>query len=227
MIYRIMLNLTIGMLSLIRILSILLFQFWAWAATYLPAQFTQDEPVTLAVTSPANGDALQGVISIQGTTDLSGYQSAEISFGYADDPTSTWFLIQQSNKPVLNGQLAIWDTSTISDGEYRLRVQVYLKNGKVIESIVEDLRVRNYTVIETSTPAPAPVQEKTAPVVTSTPAYLDYQAGNHTPIALPTNPLVLTKQDLQSSALKGVMVILSALIITGIYLGSRLLFRRL
>jgi len=136
-------------------------------------------------------------------------------------------LIQQSNKPVLNGQLAIWDTSTISDGEYRLRVQVFLENGEVTESIVEDLRVRNYTVIETSTPAPAPVQEKTVPVVTSTPAYLDYQAGNHTPTPLPTNPLVLTRQDLQSSALKGVMIILSALIIAGIYLGSRLLFRRL
>jgi len=66
----------------------------AWlAATSTP------EP-QLIVGSPHPGEALQGAVSIGGTTELPGFRSAEVTFAYQSDPTGTWFLIQQSSKPV-------------------------------------------------------------------------------------------------------------------------------
>ncbi len=180
------------------------------------------------IASPLGGEALQGVVPIGGTTDLPGFRSAEVAFAYQADPTGTWFIIQQSSTPVKDGALAAWDTTTITDGEYKLRVQVFLAEGQVLESTVTGLRVRNYTPIETSTPARAsPVPA--SGVATATPSATplgDFQvkAVNATP--LPTNPAQITPQHFEASALRGVLVIFGAALVGALYLGLRAIVRR-
>ena len=91
-------------------------------------------------------------------SEIVGFQSAEVAFAYGKD-NSTWFLITGSDQPVRDGVLASWDTTTIADGTYLLRVRVNTSDGEVVEVEAKDLRVRNYTPIETSTPRP---EEQTA-----------------------------------------------------------------
>jgi hypothetical protein len=188
------------------------------------AQAEQEKP---SIASPGGGSAVQGMVLINGTTDIAGFRSVEVAFGYQDDPTATWFLIEQSTTPVKDGVIARWDTSTISDGNYQLRVKVILADGHVSQVLVSNLRVRNYTAVETSTPV---VEAGTAVVVeiTSTASPLpDFRVTAHTPTPLPTNPAELTSQDLQSSALRGVGYVVGAMLVAGVYWGLRSLLRRL
>jgi hypothetical protein len=90
------------------------------------------------------------VVEIFGTSGLEGFRAAEISFAYQNDPTATWFLIQQTSQPVVDGLLARWDTSTITDGQYRLRLQVFFQDGQVMEQVIGGLRVRATISMHTS-----------------------------------------------------------------------------
>ncbi len=180
------------------------------------------------VASPLPGEALQGVVPISGTTDLPGFRLAEVAFAYQADPTGTWFVIQQSSTPVKDGALAAWDTTTITDGIYKLRVQVFLRDGQVKETTLDGLRVRNYTPIETSTPertlaAQAPGEE--TPTPTATPRG-DYQVRAVQAAPLPTNPAQITPQHFEASALRGVMVVFGASLLGALYLGLRAIARR-
>ena len=140
----------------------------------------------IQVTSPLPGSALQGSVAINGSTDLTGFQSSEVSFSYPNGGPANWFLIQQSHSSVKGGILSVWDTSKIADGNYTLRVQVMLADGSKFEKIVADLRVRNYSAIETETPTPLQVIQIT-PVVKLTPTIATV-TPQLTPTELPGNP---------------------------------------
>ena len=229
-----MLNLTIAMLPphkprvfqffLPLVLAPLLFFSAGRSPVMQPPAATQTQAPQAVIDSPGPGEALQGVVTISGTTGLADFRSAEVAFAYQADPTGTWFTIQQSSQPVNDGALARWDTTTITDGEYRLRLQVFLKDGRVLESLVEGVRVRNYTPVETSTPI-VPTPGQPTPTFTATPRK-DFVAVAQNPTLLPTNPAQVTGRDLQLSALQGVMLVLSALVAAGVYLGVRALSRR-
>lgn len=188
------------------------------------------EPLAVSIDAPVPGGALQGVVEIRGTTAVEGFQSAQVSFAYQSDPTHTWFLIGQSDVPIEAAALASWDTTTISDGNYRLRLQVFLTGGSVLEGQVSGLRVRNYTTVETSTPAPVePVKpDPTAqmqPTTTFTPLP-DYQAPERTPAVEAANPVQLTWEHLRSSISQGVIVVVGVLGAAGLYAALRSLGKR-
>jgi hypothetical protein len=226
-----MLNLSFAMLS--HKFALLLFfvaPLWLFQAAAgqplsgLPSISPNQGEGPALIEAPRVGDVLQGIVAIRGTTDIPGFRSAEIDFSYQADPTHTWFLIQQGGKPVKEDLLASWDTTTITDGEYQLRVRVFLQDGKVQESVVSGLRVRNYTVIETSTPE-AGLSSRGTPTPTSTPPP-DFVARAANPTPLPTNPAQLTSQDLRVSAWQGVAAVMGLLLAAGVYLGLRWLARR-
>lgn len=210
------------MFARIAAFGILLLSFLGWSAVYWPVQAGQDSK--LEITAPAAGDALQGVVGIYGTTGVAGFQNAEISFGYQDDPTETWFLIDQGSQPVEDNLLATWDTSTITDGEYKIRIVVFLNGGQVLEVGIDHLRVRNYSPVETNTPDPHARSQGT-PTPTRT-AWPDYQPRATTPTPLPTNSAELTPADLSTGAMRGALAVVAALAISGAYLGLRALFHR-
>ncbi len=117
-----------------------------------------------AVLSPQPGQALQGSVPVEIGIAGPGYQSVEVAFAYANNPTGVWFPIYQGNLPddpaadpaALQAPITEWDTSAISDGAYTLRVVLTLADGSRQTYDVGGLRVRNYTPIETDTPAPVP-----------------------------------------------------------------------
>jgi len=181
------------------------------------------------IEAPVSGQAVQGSVVILGSIDQDRFYSYEVNFSYVQDPTQMWFLIQESTTPVQDGILAVWDTTTITDGEYSLRLIVTRDDGTHSEDLVEDLRVRNYTPMETSTPTPMPPTSvpgklyiSPTPAISPMPAPTSQQP---TPTALPTNPVEITPSQMVTTYGKGAAIAIGSFALLGIYLGIRAIQR--
>ena len=166
---------------------------------------------TVEITSPQAGQVLQGNVNIQGTTSSDGFVSGEVEYAYDQDSNETWFLIGALTQPVTNGALAIWDTSSISDGNYQVRLSAKYSSGEVKVVILKPVLVRNYTPIEsTSTPTQMSVVLDTAiptPLINSETFATPY----------PANPGTLNDLQLQRSLQIGVILGFLAVAGIGIY----------
>jgi hypothetical protein len=183
----------------------------------------QETPVVF-IQWPLPGQALLGNIEISGNTAVDGYYSTDLFFGYANDPTDTWFLIAQSESPVQNGVLVNWDTTVISDGNYNIKLSVTLQDGAQISSTIQGVRVRNYSPIEPDTPTPV------TPTLTPVPGETPIPTSTITPILptstpLPTNPVILTSTDFIAVFGRGALFALVLFIFLGVYLGIRSMMR--
>ena len=127
---------------------------------------------------PQGGEAIEGVVTIEGSASHPSFVSYDLSFAHSDNPTGTWFLIGEDvHTPVADGRLGLWDTTGITDGFYTLRLRVRLSNDVTLESFVEGLRIRNKTPVETPTPQPdrvSPTPTITVPTQTPRPTPLPF-----------------------------------------------------
>ncbi|NLG71187.1 MAG: hypothetical protein GX495_03955 [Chloroflexi bacterium] len=175
-------------------------------------------PASAVIYTPVSGQALQGKVPIEGFSALEGFLSAEISFTYAQEAEETWFSILRSKDPVPGGLLAEWDTTTISDGLYTLRMVIHLADGTSQTVLVENLRVRNYTPVETSTPSPSPGVTVTQTGPTATPT----SRPTLTPLPqistpLPPNPAEITPEEIRLNLSKGALAAGGMFALIGLY----------
>lgn len=206
-----MLNLTIAMRRFILLLLVI---------TFLPGSApaaAQEEQSGARFSAPTGGQAVQGIVSIEIEIDAEDIRALELAFRYTGVGSANWFGIYQTDQSPPETQVILWDTTTISDGTYDLRLSIYLSNGEQIESIVEGVRVRNYSAIETNTPVPTPIPGSTVqptetplPTSTSTP----FPA---TATTLPPNPAAVTTNRLLQSLLQGSLFTLLAITLLGLY----------
>jgi len=181
-----------------------------------------DPPI--AITSPAPDSIISGEVTITGTTDVLGFTSSQLDFSYASNPADTWFTLQTSSQPVVDSPLATWDTTLISDGDYVLRLRVFLTDGSSQE-VTTPIKVQNDTPIvtptftPTSTPEsikgqiPTPFLVAASPTPTTTP--------RPTPTPLPTNPASLAQNTIYSSIGRGALVIVGLFLFAGLILRFR------
>jgi len=191
----------------------------------------QQQVVTIFFPSP--GQVLQGKIAIQATTTAAAIKSAELLFGYQDDPTGTWFLLWEwpgqntpgpdQEQPFLKPQIYEWDTTTLTDGNYTLKLVVTLEDGSQTEAKIPGLRVRNYTPIETSVPS----GETTSLVITPTinPALL-IPTVEPSPLPQPTNPAQLTPAQIGDSMRLAIIWMFAVFLLMGIYIYLRSISRQ-
>lgn len=119
------------------------------------------------ITRPGSGEAVRGVVTLEGTANHPSFDHFDLAFTYEGDTTGTWFaIVDEDRSRVVEGKLAVWDTTGITDGDYRLRLRVWPSQGEPLEAVVRNIRVRNYNPIETPTPRP---DTTSAAVATSTP----------------------------------------------------------
>lgn len=195
-------------------------------ATELPVAAT---PATGGFSSPEDGAILSGAIEIKGTA-LFGWN---LSFSYADDSSGTWFTLAQSPDPVSDAILATWDTTTISDGAYILRLHVSAADG--VQDFKINVRVRNYSQLETPTLAATPTLSPTSTLISALPtegkATFTAAAATYTPIPSPTispplplNPAILAPRDVAVTFGKGVLGVVILFITSGmlLFLGRKL-----
>lgn len=188
-----------------------LFSFSGWQ------QISSASPAILA---PQSGEAVRGQVAIRGTTAVEGLVSWEITFTYAGGAPETWFLLAIGQQAIQDGVLVHWDTTTITDGNYALRLRVYLTDGGYQDAFVRDIRVRNYTPVETATPLPLPTATLTPVPPTSILPTPTVTPLPPTPTPLPPNPVALSRQQIQTSAGYGTLLTFFLFVIlgAGIYL---------
>jgi hypothetical protein len=172
------------------------------------------------IAAPVGGQALQGSVPIEGHIPPAGFAGAELSFAYQTDAPRTWFLIAELDQISPDPVLAQWDTTTITDGVYALRLVVTNVDGSRTSDTVTGLRVRNYSPVETITPTPvtptATPEPGDTPVPTVTPTATITPVPS-TPTPLPPNPAQINRMDIMINMGKGALAILAFLSVVGIY----------
>ncbi|MEK7786184.1 MAG: hypothetical protein AAB658_12295 [Chloroflexota bacterium] len=142
------------------------------------------------ITSPAQNEAVAGVVNITGTATHPQFVRYEIAFAYDPNPTDTWFELQPpSETQVADGLLASWDTAGISDGTYMIRLRVYSSDSATPqETIVRGIKIQN-TAPPTAAPTATGEAATPAPTLvlpTATPA--PTLASSPFPIPSPVSP---------------------------------------
>lgn len=85
-------------------------------------------PGEINLTSPVSGQEISGTITLVGTVDVDnfGFYKYEV----APQGTESWATISAGREIKTNGDLGLWDTSTLIPGDYQLRLEVTDNQGK-------------------------------------------------------------------------------------------------
>ena len=207
-----MLNLSVNFMKihLLQLLTLLL----------LAAQ----DVLPIAISSPVSGDVIHGEVMVIGTTDMLGFVSAQLDFSYASNPTDTWFALQSSTQPATDSALATWDTAFITDGDYILRLRVFVQDG-TFQEIMVPVKIQNDTPILTPTPVVTPTPDKldvglpTPFLVASSPT--PTLTPRPTPTPLPTNAVSMNQVAINTSLGRGALVIIGLFAFVGLILRFR------
>jgi hypothetical protein len=177
----------------------------------------------VAITSPAPDEVLRGQVSITGKVDIPSFVSAQLDFAYASNPTNTWFTIQAFSQPMVDSTLATWDTTSITDGDYILRLRVNFEDG-TSQEVTVPVKIGNDaapppTLEPTVTPQPDVVLIPTPFLLAASPT--PTEVPRSTPTALPTNPVALGQSQIYASLGRGALVILGLFALAGIIIRVR------
>ena len=191
-------------------------------ALVAPRLVSAQTPLPPYITVPQHGETVQGTVDITGSTEVAGFTSYIVDFTYQGDQTRTWFEIQSSAQSVPGGVLGRWDTSQITDGDYRLRLRVFTAGGESKRFIVESVRVRNYTPLDTATPSESPTLTSTPlPTATATLAPTGTAAPYPTPLPLPGNPAEVKPRQITAYVSKGALAAVVLFAIFGLFVRLR------
>ena len=206
-----MLNLNVRLMKLHFLLPLVFFLLAA-----------QESP-PIAITSPAPQEILRGQITITGKVDVPSFVSAHLDFSYASNPTDTWFTIQTFSQPLTDSMLATWDTASITDGDYVLRLRVNFEDG-TFQDVTVPIKIGNDfvptpTSEPTSTPEADSILIPTPFLLAASPTPTD--VPRPTPTALPSNPVSLGQNQIYTSLGRGALVILGLFALAGIIIRVR------
>lgn len=184
----------------------------------------QDSP-PLAITSPRAGEIVLGQISIIGSTEIANFASARLDFKYASDSADTWFLLQTLSQPARETPLYLWDTTSITDGAYILRLRVTLIDG-TFQEVTIPVAVQNDSPIPTPTPENTSTPEPSIGFLVPTPFFLaasptPTEVPRPTPTTLPENPAALNQNAIVGSLSRGALVIIGLFVFAGLLLRFR------
>ncbi len=145
-----------------------------WAAALPPAPPRSEATPTvtpahhapIGITSPGFGAVLQGTVVVHGRPRAPHANHAVLELGYS--PDGPWFTLAQWAPPPAPGPLWTWDTTTVADGAYWLRLRVVLDDGSQLTYALP-IQVRNHSPAQ-PTPTTGAVAGPPAPEATATPA---------------------------------------------------------
>jgi hypothetical protein len=98
-------------------------------------------PDQIMITSPEPGDPVSGTVNITGTADVPdfGFYKYEV----ASMGSQNWATIAANREPVRNDQLGEWNTASLTNGDYFLRLVITDNVGVTLEPCVIAVRVLN------------------------------------------------------------------------------------
>jgi len=102
---------------------------YEWAARFgiasllAPAEEAESGPLLVRVDTPAPAASLAGLVEIRGRAASDDFVRYTVEWGRGTAPSS-WLRLNASIAPVTNGVLATWDTLSVPDGAYSIRVRL-------------------------------------------------------------------------------------------------------
>jgi hypothetical protein len=177
----------------------------------------------IAITSPAPDEVLRGQVTVTGRVDVPSFLSVQLDFAYASNPTNTWFTIQTFSQPLADSTLATWDTTSVTDGDYVLRLRVNFEDG-TSQEVTVPIKIGNDALPTPSpepsaTPEPDTVLIPTPFLIAASPTPTDVPRS--TPTTLPANPVSLRQNQIYASLGRGALVILGLFALAGIIIRVR------
>jgi len=136
------------------------------------------------LTQPAGGSFVQGIVAVYGSARIDDLDHYELQYGIGDNPLG-WGTVAWQNSAVEDGLLAAWDTGTVRNGLYSLRVVVFDRHGNTATSPAIRVMVQNPTPTPTPTTTPTATPTIT-PTPTATATTTSTPTPTHTPEATPT-----------------------------------------
>lgn len=202
-----MLDLTVAMLKLLFVFLLFLIQ---------------DSPA--GISAPQGGDVIRGQVQITGNMVVPNFASSELAFKYASDSADNWFTIQTFPQPTADSDLAVWDTTTLTDGDYNLRLRIFMIDGTFQDVQVSDLKIRNDTpepteVVLTETALPQFNAATSLPVLSQLTSTAIITFPSSTP--LPANPASVTNSSIYATFGRGALIVLVLFIFFSLILRLR------
>jgi len=96
-------------------------------------------PGEIILTSPEPGQEVSGTVTLVGTVDIDNFGFYKYEF--APQGTETWATISADRKLIKNGELGSWDTTTLTPGDYQLRLEVTDSQGQGYPACIIPVRV--------------------------------------------------------------------------------------
>jgi hypothetical protein len=106
------------------------------------------------ITSPTEGQAISGLVTVTGSADHPEFARWELAYGPDPNPSDAWQPFTEGSQPVINGVIGTWNTGVIADGGYMLRLRVIRRDSNYSEAFVRGLQVSNSAPIGTPTSIP-------------------------------------------------------------------------
>ncbi|MBK8025999.1 MAG: PKD domain-containing protein [Chloroflexi bacterium] len=131
---------------------------------------TSQFPLNIAILSPAPGNIVAGNVQVLGSASHPQFLQYQLEWGPDPNPGNLWYPVNAPLfNPVVNGLLGVWNTIGVQDARYQLRLRVYLRDGRVEQTVVSNITVQNRinTPVPSATPIiPRPIAAFTQDVTT-------------------------------------------------------------
>ena len=157
----------------------------------LPAMAQEEAGPTAGISWPPSVYVLRGEASLKGTVNIPGMTSYYLEYRALDEdltaPASRAFLPLSlpSRTPVLDDVLGVWDTTTVPDGLYEVRLKVITPADDMLFHVVGPLRVENEGMPVTAVVVPAEVIVPARVIVTPTAEVVVVREVTPVPVAAP------------------------------------------
>lgn len=163
--------------------------FWLTPSPQAVAAPSQQGEDIGVITSPSSNDVIQGVVPIIGSADHPSLQFYIVEFSPEPVTGNQWQIIgAMEEQPVINGELVTWNTTTVPDGSYTIRLRVVRLDGNYTEAFSQQVVVANAQPVPTDTPTPDAVP------TTAEIQQVPQVEPTITPTDLPPTPTIVIEQ---------------------------------
>jgi len=97
-------------------------------------------PGEIIVTSPETGQEVSGTISLVGTVNVDNF--GFYKYAVSSQGSDIWATISAGRQLVDEGEIGLWDTTTLTPGDYELRLEVTDNQGQAYPPCNISVRVR-------------------------------------------------------------------------------------
>jgi hypothetical protein len=107
----------------------------------VPSGMSGCVPDRIMIIAPEPGDQVSGMVKITGTANIPNF--GFFKYEVAPMGSQNWATISAKREPVTNGEIGDWNTSSLTNGDYFLRLVITDNVGGVLEPCVIAVRVTN------------------------------------------------------------------------------------